>query len=105
MPIPEPARDDQLLESSLILLEACLDWNDEVRKYYEAHKTEPAFRQRKPQGGRVHLEKDTAQIQIALAYPSVPFGHFACSHPDPCLPRHLGLLRSARRNTGFEYPI
>jgi predicted Zn-dependent peptidase len=29
----------------------------------------------KPQGGRVHLPKDTTQTQIAIAYPSVPFGH------------------------------
>jgi len=34
MPLPEPARDDRLLESSLVLLEACLDWDDEVREYF-----------------------------------------------------------------------
>jgi predicted Zn-dependent peptidase len=26
-------------------------------------------------GGRAHLQKDTTQTQIAVAYPSVPFGH------------------------------
>lgn len=33
-PVPEPARDTQLLESSLIVLEACLRWDDKVRRYY-----------------------------------------------------------------------
>jgi predicted Zn-dependent peptidase len=36
---------------------------------------EPTIKQRKPPGGRAHLEKETTQTQIALAYPSVPFGH------------------------------
>jgi predicted Zn-dependent peptidase len=35
----------------------------------------PALKLSKPQGGRVHLPKDTTQTQIAIAYPSVPFGH------------------------------
>jgi len=29
----------------------------------------------KPIGGATHLKKDTEQTQIAIAYPSVPFGH------------------------------
>src|SRR5262249_48385604 len=29
----------------------------------------------KAEGGRAHLPKDTTQTQIAIAYPSVPFGH------------------------------
>jgi predicted Zn-dependent peptidase len=29
----------------------------------------------KPIGGKAHLRKDTEQTQIAIAYPSVPFGH------------------------------
>ena len=33
-PLPEPARDTQLLESSLIVLEACLEWDEEVRRWY-----------------------------------------------------------------------
>ena len=28
-----------------------------------------------PRGGRLHLKKETAQTQIAIAYPSVPFGN------------------------------
>jgi len=35
----------------------------------------PSFRVGKAPGGRGHLAKDTTQTQIALAYPSVPFGH------------------------------
>src|SRR5437660_2584262 len=30
---------------------------------------------KRPVGGRTHLPKDTTQTQIAIAYPSVPFGH------------------------------
>jgi predicted Zn-dependent peptidase len=30
---------------------------------------------RPARGGRLHLKKETAQTQIAVAYPSVPFGH------------------------------
>ena len=33
------------------------------------------LKQRKPLGGRAHLKQDTTQTQIAIAYPSVPFGH------------------------------
>jgi predicted Zn-dependent peptidase len=36
---------------------------------------EPQLRLTKSPGGRTHLPKDTAQTQIAIAYPSVPFGH------------------------------
>jgi predicted Zn-dependent peptidase len=36
---------------------------------------EPAVKAGKPQGGRKHLSKETEQTQIAVAYPSVPFGH------------------------------
>ncbi len=33
-PLPEPARDTQLLESSLIVLGTCLGWDEEVRRWY-----------------------------------------------------------------------
>jgi hypothetical protein len=33
-PLPEPARDTQLLESSMIVLTACLGWHEEVRRRY-----------------------------------------------------------------------
>lgn len=36
---------------------------------------EPMLTLAKPVGGRAHLQKDTTQTQIAIAYPSVPFGH------------------------------
>lgn len=32
---PEPARDQELLKNSMIVLAACLDQNPEVKKYYE----------------------------------------------------------------------
>lgn len=37
--------------------------------------TAPALKLKKPINGRGHLAKDTTQTQIAIAYPSVPFGH------------------------------
>jgi predicted Zn-dependent peptidase len=36
---------------------------------------EPVLRQGKAPGGRKHIPKETEQTQIAIAYPSVPFGH------------------------------
>lgn len=36
---------------------------------------EPTLALRKPIGGKAHLQKETTQTQIAIAYPSVPFGH------------------------------
>jgi predicted Zn-dependent peptidase len=38
-------------------------------------RAEPALRLGEARGGRTHLKKDTTQTQIAIAYPSVPFGH------------------------------
>jgi predicted Zn-dependent peptidase len=38
-------------------------------------RDEPQLVLAKPLGGRRHLHKDTTQTQIAIAYPSVPFGH------------------------------
>jgi predicted Zn-dependent peptidase len=35
----------------------------------------PTFHMGKAPGGRGHLAKETTQTQIAIAYPSVPFGH------------------------------
>jgi predicted Zn-dependent peptidase len=35
----------------------------------------PALALERPPGGLAHLEKETEQTQIAIAYPSVPFGH------------------------------
>lgn len=36
---------------------------------------EPALNLRPAPGGTAHLTKDTTQTQIAIAYPTVPFGH------------------------------
>lgn len=35
-PLPEPARDTQLLESSRIVLETCAQWDDKVRRYFNS---------------------------------------------------------------------
>jgi predicted Zn-dependent peptidase len=35
----------------------------------------PPLKLKKPQGGTRHLNKETEQTQIAIAYPSVPFSH------------------------------
>jgi predicted Zn-dependent peptidase len=57
-----------------------IEWaalKDKVARHYGDWKGEPppAFGMEPSIGGVGHLEKETTQTQIALAYPSVPFGH------------------------------
>lgn len=50
---------------------------DQVERLFGDWKagSSPAYQLRPAEGGVKHLEKDTTQTQIALGYPSVPFGH------------------------------
>jgi len=57
-----------------------IDWaalKDKVARHYGDWQgaAPPAFGMEPAIGGVGHLEKETTQTQIALAYPSVPFGH------------------------------
>jgi predicted Zn-dependent peptidase len=57
-----------------------IDWpalKDQVARHFADWRGEapPPITMESPVGGVAHLEKETTQTQIALAYPSVPFGH------------------------------
>lgn len=57
-----------------------IDWEllqERVQKLFGDWKPgpEPTFEPQPAEGGQTHLHKETTQTQIALAYPSVPFGH------------------------------
>lgn len=57
-----------------------IDWpalRDQVERLFGDWPAgeKPTLKLRQPERGRSHLEKDTAQTQIALAFDSVPFGH------------------------------
>ena len=57
-----------------------IDWpslKDQVERLFGDWQgtTAAPLKLKKPINGRGHLEKDTTQTQIAIAYPSVPFGH------------------------------
>ncbi|MCI0377393.1 MAG: insulinase family protein [Gemmataceae bacterium] len=61
-------------------------------------------------GGIAHLEKDTTQTQIALAYPSVPFGHreyYAAQGAVQVLSGGMGarLFTEVREKRGLCYSV
>jgi len=67
-------------QGTILAVAGNIDWpslRDQVERLF-GDWTGPAPRPlklRPPRGGRAHLPKKTTQTQIALAYPSVPFGH------------------------------
>jgi predicted Zn-dependent peptidase len=65
---------------SILSVAGNIDWNalkEQVGRLFGDWQpgAEPGVKLAKPLGGRAHLHKDTTQTQIAIAYPSVPFGH------------------------------
>jgi predicted Zn-dependent peptidase len=71
---------------------------------------EPTFKLKKAVGGRGHLKKDTTQTQIAVAYPSVPFGHadyFAAQGAVQVLSGGMGarLFTEVREKRGLCYAV
>jgi len=65
---------------TIISVAGNIEWKplvDQVEKYFGKWKQSEcaAPKQQKPEGGYLHLTKDTQQLQIGIAYPSVPFGH------------------------------
>src|SRR5207248_9851893 len=63
-----------------------------------------------PVGGRIHLQKDTTQTQIAIAYPSVPFGHpeyYAAQGAVQVLSGGMGarLFTEVREKRGLCYSV
>jgi len=70
----------------------------------------PALKLRKALGGRAHLEKETEQTQIAIAYPSVPFGHpdyYAAQGAVHVLSGGMGarLFTEVREKRGLCYAV
>jgi predicted Zn-dependent peptidase len=69
-----------------------------------------ALKLKKPVGGRGHLKKETMQTQIAVAYPSVPFGHadyFAAQGAVQVLSGGMGarLFTEVREKRGLCYAV
>jgi predicted Zn-dependent peptidase len=67
-------------QGTILAVAGNIDWNalrDKVEHLFGDWKGAgaPTFRPQTAPGGMAHLEKETTQTQIALAYPSVPFGH------------------------------
>src|SRR6202035_233846 len=65
---------------------------------------------REARGGRVHLDKKTTQTQIAIAYPSVPFGHdeyYAAQGAVQVLSGGMGarLFTEVREKRGLCYSV
>jgi len=71
---------------------------------------EAELKLKKPVGGRGHIKKDTTQTQIAVAYPSVPFGHrdyFAAQGAVQVLSGGMGarLFTEVREKRGLCYAV
>jgi predicted Zn-dependent peptidase len=69
-----------LPQGTILSVAGSIDWpalRDQVERLFGDWKSgKPAtFTERQPEGGKAHLDKETTQTQIALAYPSIPFGH------------------------------
>jgi predicted Zn-dependent peptidase len=70
----------------------------------------PKLEPGRAEGGRIHLDKDTTQTQIALAYPSVPFGHedyYAAQGAVQVLSGGMGarLFTEVREKRGLCYAV
>ncbi len=70
----------------------------------------PALKLKKPLGGRGHLRKETTQTQIAVAYPSVPFGqpqYYAAQGAVQVLSGGMGarLFTEVREKRGLCYSV
>lgn len=70
----------------------------------------PHFQQRAPDGGQAHLDKDTTQTHIALAYPSAPFAHadyYAARGAVTVLSGGMGarLFTEVREKRGLCYAV
>jgi predicted Zn-dependent peptidase len=70
----------------------------------------PALKLGKAPGGQAHLAKDTTQTQIAVAFPSVPFGHpdyYAAQGAVQVLSGGMGarLFTEVREKRGLSYAV
>jgi predicted Zn-dependent peptidase len=92
-----------------------VDWpqlKDQVEQLFGDWQggNEEALKLRKAVGGRGHLAKDTTQTQIAISYPSVPFGHpeyYAAQGAVQVLSGGMGarLFTEVREKRGLCYSV
>jgi predicted Zn-dependent peptidase len=92
-----------------------IDWpelKDQVEALFGDWRggNEGSLRLRKAAGGRTHLAKDTTQTQIAICYPSVPFGHpeyYAAQGAVQVLSGGMGarLFTEVREKRGLCYSV
>jgi predicted Zn-dependent peptidase len=71
---------------------------------------EAPLKLKKPVGGRSHIKKDTTQTQIAIAYPSIPFGqpdYYAAQGAVQVLSGGMGarLFTEVREKRGLCYSV
>ena len=92
-----------------------IDWDD-LKAQVEAlfgdweGGADEALKSKKAVGGRAHLAKDTTQTQIAISYPSVPFGHpeyYAAQGAVQVLSGGMGarLFTEVREKRGLCYSV
>lgn len=67
-------------QSTIVTVAGNIEWKplrDQVERLFGdwEGQDEPAVKLRKPPAKRAHIDKDTTQTQIGIAYPSVPIGH------------------------------
>jgi predicted Zn-dependent peptidase len=102
-------------QSTIVSVAGNIDWSDlkdQVEALFgdwQGGNTE-TLRLRKAPGGRTHLPKDTTQTQIAISYPSVPFGHpeyYAAQGAVQVLSGGMGarLFTEVREKRGLCYSV
>jgi predicted Zn-dependent peptidase len=92
-----------------------IDWpalRDQVERLFGdwTSAAAPSLKLKKAVGGRAHLPKETTQTQIAIAYPSVPFGHaeyYAAQGAVQVLSGGMGarLFTEVREKRGLCYSV
>ena len=92
-----------------------IDWpalRDQVERLFGdwTSPAAPGFKLKKALGGRGHLKKDLTQTQIAVAYPSIPFGepdYYAAQGAVQVLSGGMGarLFTEVREKRGLCYSV
>jgi predicted Zn-dependent peptidase len=102
-------------KDTIVSVAGNIDWS-ELRDQVEAlfgdwqGSAHTGVKLRKVIGGRSHLAKDTTQTQIAISYPSVPFGHpeyYAAQGAVQVLSGGMGarLFTEVREKRGLCYSV
>ena len=102
-------------QGTILSVAGNIDWailRDQVERLFGDWRSAAAkpLALKKAVGGRGHLRKDTTQTQIAVAYPSVPFGHaeyYAAQGAIQVLSGGMGarLFTEVREKRGLCYAV